>query len=131
MDKIRVLKNIAFIVFVPSVIVGGYYGYKFIKNRYFNKDGNVSASVDKNTLAMREKYKDIKSFSDFHEGVKYQPSNSYFGYDLTLLKDVPNLENKTTLDELKVLYKISQKESKDITDDEGTEFTSLYSKAKN
>lgn len=129
MDKIRVLKNIAFIVFVPSVIVGGYYGYKFIKNRYFNKDGGVN--VDKNTLAMREKYKDIKSFSDFHEGVKYQPSKSYFGYDLTLLKDVPDLDKKINLDELKVLYKISQKESKDITDEEGTEFTSLYSKAKN
>lgn len=129
MDKIRVLKNIAFIVFVPSVIVGGYYGYKFIKNKYFNKNGNIT--VDKNTLAMREKYKDIKSFSDFHEGVKYQPSKSYFGYDLTLLKDVPDLDKKINLDELKVLYKISQKESKDITDEEGTEFTLLYSKAKN
>jgi hypothetical protein len=131
MDKIRVLKNIAFIVFVPSVIVGGYYGYKFIKNKYFNKDGNVNISVDKNTLAMREKYKDIKSFSDFHEGVKYQPSNSYLGYDLNILKDISNLEKNITLDELKVLYKISQKETSDITDSEGTIFLELYSKAKN
>lgn len=130
MDTKRILKNIAFIVFVPSVIVGGYYGYKFIKNKYFNKDGASSIPVDKDTLSMREKYKDIKSFSDFHEGVKYQPSKSYFGYDLTLLKDVPNLDKKITLDELKVLYAISQKESKDITDDEGTQFSSLYNKAK-
>lgn len=130
MDTKRVLKNIAFIIFVPSVVVGGYYGYKFIKNKYFNKDGASNASVDKDTLLMREKYKDIKSFSDFHEGVKYQPSKSYFGYDLTLLKDVPELEKKISLDELKVLYAISQKESKDITDEEGTKFSALYAKAK-
>lgn len=129
MDTKRILKNIAFIVFVPSVVVGGYYGYKFIKKKYDDK----KSLTDKQKLdnEMRNKYKEINSFSDFYEGVKYQPSNSYFGYDLTILKDVPNLEKKITLDELKVLYKIAQKESKDITDDEGTQFTSLYSKAKN
>ena len=129
MDKKALLKHIAFIVFVPSVIVGGYYGFKFIKKKI--DDRKALTEKQKSDNEMRDKYKEIKSFSDFYEGVKYQPSNSYFGYDLTLLKDVPNLEKKITLDELKVLYKISQKESKDITDDEGTQFTSLYSKAKN
>lgn len=129
MDTKRVLKNIAFIVFVPSVIVGGYYGFKFIKKKYDDK--KAFSEKQKLDNEMRDKYKEINSFSDFYEGVKYQPSNSYFGYDLTILKDVPDLEKKINLDELKILYKISQKESKDITDDEGTQFTSLYSKAKN
>lgn len=129
MNKKELIKHIAFIVLVPSVVVGSYYGYKFIKKKWDDK----KALTEKQKLdnEMRDKYKEINSFTDFYEGVKYQPSNSYFGYDLTLLKDVPNLEKKITLDELKVLYKIAQKEPKDITDDEGTQFTSLYSKAKN
>lgn len=128
MDTKRILKNIAFIVFVPSVIVGGYYGYKFVKKKYDDK----KALSDRQKLfrEMQEKYKDINSISDFNEGVKYQPSNSYFGYDLTLLKDIPNLDKKVTLDELKSIYKIAQKESKDVTEDEGNQFRSFYEKAK-
>lgn len=129
MNKKELIKHIAFIVLVPSVLVGSYYGYKFIKKKWDDK----KALTEKQKLdnEMRDKYKDINSFADFYEGVKYQPSNSYFGYDLTLLKDVPNLEKKITLEELKALYKISQKEPKDVTDDEGTQFTELYNKAKN
>lgn len=33
MDYKRVLKNIAFIAFVPTVVVVGYYGYKAIKKK--------------------------------------------------------------------------------------------------
>lgn len=128
MDTKRILKNIAFIVFVPSVVVGGYYGYKFIKKKYDDK--KALTEKQKLTAEMRKKYEEIKSFDDFHEGVKYQPSNSYFGYDLTLLKDIPNLDKKVTLDELKSIYKIAQKESKDVTEDEGNQFRSFYEKAK-
>lgn len=109
MDKIRVLKNIAFIVFVPSVIVGGYYGYKFIKNKYFNKEGVLpSKEVSAETLAMREKYKDIKSFDDFFNGVIHQPNKNIYGYDLIQMKKVNNLENILTFDELKQIYEFSK-----------------------
>ena len=34
MDKKRVIKNVLFAVFVPTVIVLAYYGYKFGKQKY-------------------------------------------------------------------------------------------------
>lgn len=47
MDKKRVIKNVAFIILVPSIIVGAFYGYKYGKKKYDawkqkkeNKDGN-------------------------------------------------------------------------------------------
>lgn len=127
MDKIRVLKNIAFIVFVPSVIVGSYYGYKFIKNKYFNKDGVAPVKeVDVETLKMREKYKDIKSFDDFFNGLVYQPSKSIYGYDLIQMKKVNNLENILTLDELKKIYEFAKMEK--LTNSQMEEFLNIIHK---
>lgn len=59
--------------------------------------------------AMREKYKDIKTWNDFHEGVKYVKQPSLFGYDLRILKDkFPNLDKIITFEDAKLLYMVGQ-----------------------
>ena len=50
MDYKRVLKNVAFIVLVPSVVVVGYYGYKALKNR----KGKTNDSEDSENLSKDE-----------------------------------------------------------------------------
>lgn len=47
MDKKRVIKNILFIAFVPSVVVAGYYGYKAIKHYRDKKSGNTKDKEEK------------------------------------------------------------------------------------
>ena len=37
--------------------------------------------------SMREKYKFINTYNDFHEGVKYVQYPMLFGYDMRVLKD--------------------------------------------
>lgn len=34
MDKKAIIKNVLFIILVPSIIVASYYGYKFAKKKY-------------------------------------------------------------------------------------------------
>jgi len=122
MTKVQILKNIAFIVFVPSVIVGSYYGYKFIKKKLDDK------KLDALTKQMRDKYTEINSFEDFYAGVPYQPSGKYMGYELVKLKDVKDIDKKITLDELKYIYETSKIEAGKITDEQGTKFLDLMHK---
>jgi len=58
--------------------------------------------------AMREKYKEIKNIDDFNEGVKYVEFPTPFGYDLRLFKDVENISEILTFDELKFIYEAAQ-----------------------
>lgn len=59
--------------------------------------------------SMREKYKNIETWNDFHEGVQYVEYPQIFGYDLRLLKDkFPNLSNYITFDDAKFLYEVSK-----------------------
>lgn len=37
MDKKRIIKNVLFIIFVPTIIVGAYYGGKFIIKKINDK----------------------------------------------------------------------------------------------
>jgi len=46
MDYKRIIKNVAFIVLVPSVVVAGYYGVKFIQNRKKKKDSEKKDSEE-------------------------------------------------------------------------------------
>jgi len=52
MDKKRVIKNVLFAVFVPTVIVLAYYGYKFGKQKYLvyksKKEGTKANEKDTN-----------------------------------------------------------------------------------
>jgi hypothetical protein len=66
MDTKRILKNIAFIVFVPSVVVGGYYGYKFIKKKY----------DDKKALTEKQNIYDGRVYNHFPRTNVY--ANGYF-----------------------------------------------------
>lgn len=122
MTKVQILKKIAFIVFVPSVIVGSYYGYKFIKKKLDDK------KLDTLTQQMRDKYTEITSFEDFYAGVPYQPSGKYMGYELAKLKDVKDIDKKITLDELKTIYEISKSEAGKINDEKGEEFLKILHK---
>ncbi len=55
---------------------------------------------------MREKYKDINSYTDFSEGIKYVAYPSLFGYDLKLLKQ--KQAGFISLDELRFIYEKSK-----------------------
>lgn len=49
MDIKKVIKTVLFVVLVPSVIVGAYYGYKFGKKKYdeWKSNKNTEPTTDK------------------------------------------------------------------------------------
>ena len=88
MDYKRILKNIAFIAFVPSVVVVGYYGYKAVK-KYMNEeeeDNNEGRSVNPkldNTQSLKSK-QSLKIVDDTGKQLVMTPP----------LKEDKNAENK-------------------------------------
>jgi len=44
MDAKRVIRNVLFIVFVPTVIVGAYYGYKYVRKKIEDKKNNTNGN---------------------------------------------------------------------------------------
>ncbi len=47
MTKMQIFKHAAFIILVPSVVVGGYYGFKFLKKKYDDrKKSNENETPD-------------------------------------------------------------------------------------
>jgi len=68
MDVKRIVKNVLFIVLVPSVVVAGYYGYKYMQNRKIKKeeesddeksniDGVVDVKEEKKEVELKKEVK--------------------------------------------------------------------------
>lgn len=88
---------------LPTILVAGFYGYKYIKNK-------VDTSKKSEELKkMQEKYNEINSVDEFIEGVKYLDETSQYGYDFTQF-DKKKIElDKMPLDKLKRLYELAKK----------------------
>jgi hypothetical protein len=95
--------KVAVWVVLPTILVAGFYGYKYIKNK-------VDTSKKSEELKkMQEKYKEINSVDEFIEGVKYLDETSQYGYDFTQF-DKKKIElDKMPLDKLKRLYELAKK----------------------
>ena len=126
MTKKEIIKHIAIIVLVPSVLVGAYYGYKFVKKKIDDKknknDANKSTSgtdtatpnVDeknetaqqKEADAMRKKYENINSVDDFIIGAKYIVNPKQYTYDFTQAAKDKDEFNKLGMDKLKSFYEL-------------------------
>lgn len=73
------------------------------------EDDKNKTEQEKFIKSMREKYKDINSYDDFNEAVKYVEFPVLYGYDLRLFKSLrPNILNLITLDELKFIYECAK-----------------------
>lgn len=122
----QILKHVAFIVLVPSVIVGGYYGFKYIKKKYDDKKSLTES--EKLANEMRDKFKDVNTYDEFFEAVGYQPSHYMAGYELADLKKVSNIEKILTLEEIKFIYELAKLEPSKIPEDKQDEFLKLIHK---
>jgi hypothetical protein len=93
------------------------------------EDDKRKTEQDKFVESMREKYKNINSFDDFNEGIKYVEYPVIAGYDLRLLKKLrPNTLDLITLDELKFIYESSKIGSAKMTDKENNNFYDVMHK---
>lgn len=98
----KTFKVAAWIV-LPTILVAGFYGYKYIKNK-------VDTSKKSEELKkMQEKYKEINSVDDFIEGVKYLDETSQYGYDFTQFGKKKIELEKMPFDKLKRLYELAKK----------------------
>ena len=117
----KVLQVIA-ILAVPTIIVGGYYGYVYLKRKSDEKKagaGSLTPSESQAELtlaelskpqtsdamvACRNKYKNIETVDDFIAGIQCAEQRSQAGYNVTQLKDhKPKLEQMGMV-KLKKLY---------------------------
>ena len=98
----KTFKVAAWIV-LPTILVAGFYGYKYIKNKV--DTSKKSEELKKN----QERYKKINSVDEFLEGVKYLDETNQYGYDFTQF-DKKKIElEKMPLDKLKRLYDLAKK----------------------
>lgn len=104
--------QIGLIIALPTVLVAGYFGYKFIKRKMDEKKEN------KFILDMRDKYKDINSIDDFIEGLKWVKQTTQFGYDLKSIGKHKDKLASVNFDELKDIYELLKKTLIEKTDDE-------------
>jgi len=88
---------------LPTILVAGFYGYKYIKN----KVGSNKKSEE--LKKMQEKYKEINSVDEFIDGVKYLDETSQYGYDFNQFGKKKIELEKMPLDKLKRLYELAKK----------------------
>ena len=93
--------------------------------RLKKKEEEALSENQKFINSMREKYKQINNFDEFHEGVKYVEYPTPFGYDLRLLKQIENLSELITLDELKIIYETAKNGLAKNNEEENTNFLKL------
>ncbi len=93
--------------------------------RLKKKEEEALSENQKFINSMREKYKEINSLNEFHEGVKYVEYPTPFGYDLRLLKQIENLSELITLDELKIIYETAKNGLAKNNEEENTNFLKL------
>ena len=93
--------------------------------RLKKKEEEALSENQKFINSMREKYKEINSLNEFHEGVKYVEYPTPFGYDLRLLKQIENLSELITLDELKIVYETAKNGLAKNNEEKNTNFLKL------
>lgn len=94
--------KIAAVIILPTILVAGYYGGKFLKDKYQKK--KIDAELEK----MKDKYAEINSVEDFLEGVKYLENTNEAGYNLLLLHNKQEELKKMGMDNLKKFYELSK-----------------------
>lgn len=71
----------------------------------------------------------INSFNEFYESIGCTEYSVLYGYDLTSIKNVKNIENKITLSELRELYNKATMNDKDNSDQRRVYLTNILKKA--
>ena len=104
--------QIAAIIALPTVLVAGYFGYKYIKRK---RDERKESQF---ILDMREKYKNINSVDDFVQGVKYVSQPIQFGYDFKLIEKNKDKLSSINFDDLKDIYELMKENINDKSEDE-------------
>jgi hypothetical protein len=116
----KVLK-VALIIAVPTVLVASYYGYKYVKKKFFT-DENLElekfAEKRKFNAEKRKDYKDINSVDDFINAVKYIDIISPFGYPLDKLENKKEYLESVDIEKLKKIKNILYKEKNDENETE-------------
>lgn len=95
-------KIIILIVAIVIVVIGYYIRSLVLKKRAYD----AMTQQEKYLESMREKYKDVNSYDDFVNGIKYAKYPEVFGYDLRLLKRKQT--DVISLNELKFIYEMSK-----------------------
>lgn len=71
---------------------------------------------------------EINSFNEFYESIGCTDYFVLFGYDLTSIKNVKNIENKISLDELRALYNKAMMKDKDNSEERRAYLTNILKK---
>jgi hypothetical protein len=109
--------KVALIIAVPTVLVASYYGYKFVKKKFFTDENSeierLNAIKKKLNAEKRKNYEDIKSVDDFINAVKYIDINAPYGYPLDKLEDRKEYLESIDFEKLKHIKSILYKEKND------------------
>ena len=76
-----------------------------------------------------KKSEEVNNINDFYEHAKCLEQTKLFGYDLLPLKDLPNIEKRVSIDELKSILSYAEKGITKLNDDEAKDFMKLMVKA--
>jgi len=71
---------------------------------------------------------EINSFQDFFESIGCLNYSSMFGYDLIGIKNIPNIKDKVSLDELRRVYNRMASEDFNVSEKEREELTNIMKK---
>ncbi len=71
---------------------------------------------------------EINSFNEFYESIGCTDYSVLWGYDLTSIKNVKNIENKITLNELRALYNKAMMKDKDNSEERRAYLTNILKK---
>jgi hypothetical protein len=109
--------KVALIIAVPTVLVASYYGYKFVKKKFFTDENSeidkLNAEKKRLNAEKRKNYEDIKSVDDFINAVKYIDINAPYGYPLDKLEDKKEYLESIDFEKLKHIKSILYKEKND------------------
>lgn len=125
MDLSKITNNkflkITAIIALPTILVAGYYGYKYFKQKHDDK------KLSNELLKMREKYKEINSVDELIEGIKYVQSPIQFGYDFSKIGQFKDNLDKISIDDLKKFYELAKMSVKEKTESENMELIDYLS----
>lgn len=116
------LLQIAAIIALPTVLVAGYFGYKYIKRKRDEKKESQFI------LDMREKYKNINNVDDFVQGVKYVSQPVQFGYDFNLIENKKDKLTEIDFEELKNIYDLLKEKVNDKSEDDNVKMINFLEK---
>lgn len=108
--------KVALIIAVPTVLVVSYYGYKFVKKKFFNENSELeklNAEKRKFNAEKRKNYEEIESVDEFINAVKYIDNTTPFGYPLDKLETKKEYLESIDLKKLKQIKSILYKDKND------------------